>query len=173
MPRKKTVRDLQWFRDRTKDDGDCWLWTAGVCDRGFPRFTDRVKFTTRSKQARRVLWELHSGEKAGARQVTTTCKNRLCMNPEHLAAISKSDVVREVWRQPAARARKVLAGMENTRARPTTKLDMIKARYIRNSDKSCTALAKELGVSVALVSKVRTNKCWRESHASPFAGLMR
>lgn len=40
------------------------------------------------------------------------------------------------------------------------KLDVAKARYILGSGKSNRALAKELGVSPAAVSNVRTGRTW-------------
>ena len=41
-----------------------------------------------------------------------------------------------------------------------SKLDLDKVRYILGSTKSCAALARELGVSPAAVSNVRTGRTW-------------
>lgn len=41
-----------------------------------------------------------------------------------------------------------------------SKLDLDKVRYIFGSSKSNTALARELGVSPAAVSNVRTGRTW-------------
>ena len=41
-----------------------------------------------------------------------------------------------------------------------SKLDLDKVRYILGSSKSCSALARELGVSRAAVSNVRSGRTW-------------
>jgi hypothetical protein len=43
---------------------------------------------------------------------------------------------------------------------PNSKLDLAKVRYILGSAKSCSALARELGVSRPAVSNVRSGRTW-------------
>lgn len=43
---------------------------------------------------------------------------------------------------------------------PNSKLDLEKVRYILASSKSCSALARELGVSRPAVSNVRSGRTW-------------
>jgi len=59
----------------------CWLWTAGT-------FNGRVgEFKLNSKRcsARRVSYELFRGRiRPSSSFVMNSCKNKLCVNPEHL-----------------------------------------------------------------------------------------
>lgn len=62
----------------TKTDS-CWLWTGGMSS-GYPCINWDGKSTT----VQRIVYMLKTGEDPGKKFVRATCKNKLCMNPEHL-----------------------------------------------------------------------------------------
>lgn len=58
----------------------CWTWAGSLDDRGRPTIWDG----TRHRKAHHVAYELFVGELAEGAEVRRTCRNRLCVRPEHL-----------------------------------------------------------------------------------------
>ena len=69
--------------DKTKS---CWNWTGNI-SLGYGQFASSKKST---RNAHRVLFEHFNGE-VGKLDVHHTCKNKKCVNPAHLKAISRKD----------------------------------------------------------------------------------
>jgi len=144
--------------------GDCLLWQGATNAKGYPKFSKR--------SARRVVWEEAKDVKLKpSKLVTVTCGQSLCLNIEHLALTTKSEAAKRGNAPTSVRLRKAEGSARTNRAK-FGKLDMEKARYIRDSDKTGVELAAELGISKDLVSKVRNHRGWREYRANPFTGLM-
>ena len=68
--------------DKTKS---CWNWIGSI-GLGYGRCKINNKFTT----AHRAMFEHFNGD-AGKLDVHHTCKNKKCVNPSHLKAISRKD----------------------------------------------------------------------------------
>lgn len=157
----------QWIRARCKEDGDCLLWRLGVKDSGRPTYRAKLVDGRRpSIQIARKWWELTRGPIPKGRCVTVTCGNPRCL--EHLELVTRSEVNSRLWQNAATRAKKTRALTESGKRR--AKLDMEKARYIRESNATLKEVAQELGISFQLASRVRRGIAWKEQ-ASPFAGL--
>ncbi len=78
------VERLFWSKITRRKSG-CWLWTGTLCN-GTPELaTHRNTF-----MARRVSYELHHGPLPRSVHVYPICKNRVCVNPEHLQAGGRS-----------------------------------------------------------------------------------
>lgn len=164
------MKDLAWIKARCREDGDCWLWTMTVNDSGCPRYSTHVGGRPTSFQPRRIAWQLgNPGKTLGRGLVGTSCGNPRCLNPEHLVKRTKGEVISLMSTNPATRAKKMAAAVR--RRGLSTKLDMEKARYIRSSTKTLAVVAGELGISIALASKIRRGELWKE-HSNPFAGLV-
>jgi len=147
---------------KATEDGDCLIWNGRLSKScGHPKYGDMVM--------RREVWKARKGPLKAGQLVTTTCGNPKCL--EHLAITNKSEVARRSNADPRVKASKRVSAAIVARAR-ATKLSMEKAREIRLSDESDTALAKAYGVDHSMISKVRKNRAWVESFSSPFAGLM-
>ena len=114
---------------------------------------------------RRVAWESVHGPVPRGYEITGNCEKPMCVNPEHSVKITiaarrkKMSALRDASSSSAATAK----------IRAKAKLSMEKAREIRASEESCTALASRFGVSHQVVSMVRLNRAWVE--VSPFSGL--
>jgi len=76
----KVVR-LFWSKITRNGRGECWLWTGALCN-GNPELAS-PGYTL---MARRVSYELHHGPLIRSVRVVPICKNRRCVNPEHLQA---------------------------------------------------------------------------------------
>ncbi len=71
-----------------KTDG-CWKWIGSTNGRGYGQMSVR----NRPKAAHRVSYELHKGPIGKGYQIDHLCRNRGCVNPEHLEAVSQRDNV--------------------------------------------------------------------------------
>lgn len=162
---KELPAALQALKDRCDEIGDCWIWTGSDNGSGHPK----VRVAGISRSARRFVWEIVNGAIPLAKMVTPSCKDRACLNPDHLVLTDKSKVSLAAV-CPTMTLKKSAASARTNRAK-FGKITMDIARQIRTSDKTGRDWAKELGVSVSLVSLVRQNKSWVE-HSSHWAGLM-
>lgn len=64
--------------------GPCWLWTAGCCPKGY----GRVYRDGASRLAYRVIYELEIRRVPDGLELDHLCRNRSCVNPGHLEAVS-------------------------------------------------------------------------------------
>lgn len=144
------------------EEGDCMLWTGRTNGCGHPKLS--------RQPARRVVWEAVNGPIPAGKMVTTSCRDVACLEPTHLVLTTKSEVSLINNACTATRLKRSATAARTARAK-FGKITMAIAREIRSSDKTGRDWAKELGVSVSLVSLVRQNKSWVE-HSSPWAGLL-
>lgn len=80
-PKGKFLRES--FFEKVKkgiNEDDCWLWisTIGNNKRGIMRINQQ------NIVAQRASWLIHFGEIPKGESVLNTCKNNLCVNPNHL-----------------------------------------------------------------------------------------
>ena len=152
--------------------GDCLLWRGSKNPKGYPKVTVRENGKESSLSLRRLVYLLHKKRKnaLGAKtQVAVTCGRVACVNPHHLELLTKSEVIRRSSARPAVKLRRVAAAKRNSQK--LAKLDMDKARYIRECGLTQIEVARELKISQALVSRVRLGRAWQEPEAGLFAGL--
>jgi hypothetical protein len=78
-----------WERFWTKVDasGDCWLWIAFVDRHGHGSFTALINGRKSSWRAHRLAWELLVGPIADGLTLDHLCRNRRCVNPDHLEPV--------------------------------------------------------------------------------------
>jgi hypothetical protein len=87
-PSQRTPEQRFWAKVDRRGDDECWLWTAAV-NRG----TGYGQFARRHGEgcdAHRFSYELTHGQIPAGHDVHHTCHMRHCVNPAHLAAVTRS-----------------------------------------------------------------------------------
>lgn len=72
------------------EDG-CWIWQGRIYDNGYGNFGLNKKYTT----AHRFSYQHFKGKIPKGKVIDHLCRNKTCVNPEHLEAVSiKENVLR-------------------------------------------------------------------------------
>jgi hypothetical protein len=70
------------------NDSGCWEWTGQISNSGYGRLKIRDEHGDLCMQsAQHVSYEAFIGPVARGLLVMQTCRNRLCIKPEHLVAV--------------------------------------------------------------------------------------
>lgn len=86
-----TPRDVEMFeklRLRTEADEatGCWNWTLGLTEGGYARGSGKVRGV--SRLAHRLMYAAVHGQIPAGLEIDHLCRNRKCINPEHLEAVT-------------------------------------------------------------------------------------
>lgn len=71
-------------------ESGCWLWTGGVKS-GYGELRKPVNGHSKSLRAHRVFYEAYKGSVPAGMCLDHTCAEKLCVNPEHLEAVTKAE----------------------------------------------------------------------------------
>lgn len=167
MSMKKTVYTLETLLKRTIEEGDCLLWTGYHGNE-----TPYVFHDGKLWPVRRLILAL-SGIEQKSTFAGCSCGNKSCVAPEHIVQRDKRNQAKVMAKQANTGATKILRikKMTVTRREKHSKLDIETAREIRASSESAKEAASRVGISKAMVHRIRSGAAWRDG-ANPFAGLM-
>lgn len=87
MKRKINADRRFWEKVERGADGECWVWLGATSSRDGAGVVQR---DGKRVFAHRVAWELLKGNLQPGNQLRRTCKNKLCVNPEHMTLSSTS-----------------------------------------------------------------------------------
>ena len=68
---------------KVKIVNNCWIWTSAI-SHGYGNF----KLKNKSRIAHRVSFELFIGDIPNGKQLDHLCRNKLCVNPEHIEPVT-------------------------------------------------------------------------------------
>jgi len=97
------AKERFWSRvDKHASPTGCWIWTAGKLASGYGSFRTNNKAVV----AHRYSYEQLVGPVAPGLQIDHICRNRTCVNPDHLEPVSQRTNLLRGISPPAVNARK-------------------------------------------------------------------
>ena len=117
------------------DANGCWIWQLQRNKSGY----GRKRVDGRLLLAHRLYYERDRGPIPEGLQLDHLCRNRACVNPEHLEIVT-----------PA----------ENSRRGTQTKLTADEVERIKESNEPAPDLAETYGVHLRTIYKVRAGETW-------------
>lgn len=99
--------DRFWRHVKIDPASKCWNWTASVNFDGYPQSIvgSRTDNTRRTVRLSRFFYEYYKKKIAKGMEIDHLCRNRRCVNPDHLEAVTHQENVN--------RADKSLMGLHN------------------------------------------------------------
>lgn len=157
---------MELIESKSHWDGDCLIWD-GACAHKAPY----MSLNRKSVAVRRWIAVNILKLPMAKRLATFTCTNSLCVNPEHVAAMTRAQLQqlhadRVQYGKNPARAKK-LADAKRKHSRFKAE-DIQKVHEWTGSQRE---LARQMGVSFDWVNKVVRGVIWKD-YSNPFAGLM-
>ena len=77
-------------RVRIQKNG-CWEWTGSTAGYGYGKFHLNTKPKSTSKLAHRFSYEMSEGEIPPGMTIDHVCRNRKCVNPDHLDCVTQQE----------------------------------------------------------------------------------
>lgn len=124
----------------------------------------------------RLLWEAANGPIPAGKLIYRRCCNNACVLLAHLKCGTRADWAK-ARKKAGATAHSPIAKLHLTlgaRRRANVANTMEKARKVRSlaaARVKTDEIARQTGVSPAMVAEMRQNTAWRELGGSPFAGM--
>lgn len=84
LPRVRITDPVGRFWSYVDRSGDCWVWTAAKSTGGY----GRVYWQGRLLQAHRVAYELEREPIPEGLEIDHLCRNRACVNPQHMEPVT-------------------------------------------------------------------------------------
>ena len=70
---------------KSRQEGDCILWTGSIYDTGY----GVIRIATKTRAVHRIAYQLAYGSIEDGMDIHHTCRNRACINPDHLEALTR------------------------------------------------------------------------------------
>jgi hypothetical protein len=84
------LNDIERFLSKIKInlDNECWEWTAMLDHKGYGRFYKFVNGKGAWFKSHRVSYDVFNGRIDSCMPIDHICRNRKCVNPDHLRQVS-------------------------------------------------------------------------------------
>lgn len=137
---------MELFWSKVDASGECWLWVGTLNRRGYGHFPTGKRHGL-SHTAHRSSWIIHHGPIPEGLHVLHRCDNPSCVNPDHLFLGTHRDNMKDM--------------KEKGRAKGPAKLTETQVRGIRSDTRTHRAIAKDYGITYALVGKIKRKETWK------------
>ena len=97
-------KDIIRFVDKIHKTDGCWIWKASLTNKGYGRFNLK---NYKGQAAHRISYELFIGDIPKGLQLDHLCRNRLCVNPDHLEPVTRKENILRGVGFSAINARKI------------------------------------------------------------------
>jgi len=131
-------RDAFWEKTKEIEVTGCIEWTGTVSKWGYGHFSIGGGHFIMSH---RYAYKITRGDIPKGMDLDHLCRNRRCVNPKHLEAVTRA---------------------ENLRRGARTKLNVDKVREIRTSTALAKDLAEKFGVDASTISDIRHGNLWKD-----------
>lgn len=131
-------KEPRYYEVDTGFASPCWIWALSLTPGGYGM--ERVPGSGPKVYAHRASYERHHGEIPEGLQIDHLCRERACINPDHLEPVTQQ---------------------ENVRRGNGTKLTEEAVKEIRGSSETQSNLANLYGVSQSQISRIKSGHCWR------------
>ena len=152
------------FLSHVQKTESCWLWTMLLNPTGYGQLT----IDGRTRPAHRVAYELWVGSIPDGLLIRHKCRNRHCVNPEHLETgtpeENAADKIRDgtLMKGDTHYARLHPEKMARGERHGSVKLTTDQVRDIRNrTAQTQRELAREFGVSQYAIMSIINRKTWK------------
>lgn len=71
--------------------GECWLWAGTINNRGYGDISMKIDGVWRIRRAHRVVYEALVGEIPEGLVIDHVCREKACVNPDHLEAVTEKE----------------------------------------------------------------------------------
>ena len=153
---------------RTEEVGECVEW-----QKYFQNGTPYVQHGDRFVAVRQLVMEFLGNQYEGRTFFGTSCKNKACINPQHIVARSAKEHAKFMANNTDHNSPTRIAKLQKAAERRAV-INKDQASQIRLDPRRCEDIAVQFGVSKSLVAKIKRGEAHRPVSAqnNPFWGLM-
>lgn len=140
--------NLQTIAEYSNPDHECKIWIGGKHQQGYAM----MRYQGEMRTVHSVISELkygHRTDKYHGERVTRTCKNKLCVNPDHIVIENSSDIKRRPYHC-------VNRKLTQEQARD------VKLRLETGERGLAKKLAEEYNVKKHIIDSVKYNRSYKE-----------
>jgi hypothetical protein len=153
---------VERFREKVgpPTEEGCWPWAGFLHPSGYGMFyRGRVEGRARGCRAHRFAYETFVGPIPEGLTIDHLCRNRWCVNPEHLEPVTNGENVLRGVGPPAENARKTHCDNGHLYDEKNTKYELYRGKTIRRCRKCRAAISRrrywEAKARAALSAKAR------------------